>query len=145
MANFWSGTPRQAGSPSRGCSAAAARARSAPGLAGRWPAYFVAFDVLQMDRVELLARPYRERRARLEDLFTGHGLSAPWTLVPMTTDPAITREWLESWTDVSGVEGVVAKGMNQPYSPPYAAGPRSAAATPPKPSSAPSPSPARSS
>ncbi|UQX04746.1 ATP-dependent DNA ligase [Streptomyces sp. RerS4] len=96
---------------------AAARGRSAPGLVVRWPAYFVAFDVLQLDGAELLARPYRERRALLEDLFTGHGLSAPWPLCPMTTDPATAREWLESWTDVSGVEGIVAKGMNQPYRP----------------------------
>ncbi|MGW7455275.1 ATP-dependent DNA ligase [Streptomyces sp. NPDC054787] len=96
---------------------AAARGRSAPGLAARWPAYFVAFDVLQLAGVELLERPYRERRALLEDLFTDHGLTAPWTLCPMTTDPAVAREWLESWTDVSGLEGIVAKGMNQPYRP----------------------------
>ncbi|WP_445270424.1 ATP-dependent DNA ligase [Streptomyces sp. DSM 41634] len=96
---------------------AAARGCTAPGLAAGWPAYFVAFDVLQLDGVELLARPYRERRTLLEDLFTDHALAAPWTLCPMTTDPATAREWLESWTDVSGVEGVVAKGMNQPYRP----------------------------
>ncbi|WP_242438482.1 ATP-dependent DNA ligase [Streptomyces sp. CB00455] len=90
---------------------AAARGRSAPGLAARWPAYIVAFDVLQLDGVDLLVRPYQERRTLLEDLFTGHGLTAPpWTLCPMTTDPATAREWLESWTDVSRVEGVVAKG-----------------------------------
>ncbi len=73
--------------------------------------------MLQLDGVELLARPYRKRRALLEDLFTDHALTAPWTLCPMTTDPATAREWLESWTDVSGVEGVVAKGVNQPYRP----------------------------
>ncbi|MGW7458445.1 ATP-dependent DNA ligase [Streptomyces sp. NPDC054797] len=96
---------------------AAARGRSAPGLAARWPAYFVAFDMLQLEGMELLARPYRERRALLEDLFTDHAVTAPWTLCPMTTDLATAREWLESWTDVSGVEGVVARGVNQPYRP----------------------------
>ncbi|MFG2987171.1 hypothetical protein ACGFYQ_39020 [Streptomyces sp. NPDC048258] len=35
----------------------------------------------------------------------------------MTTDPAKAGEWLESWTDVSGVEGIVVKGMNQTYRP----------------------------
>nr|ABQ41264.1 putative DNA ligase [Streptomyces lavendulae] len=37
---------------------AAARARGAPALAASLPAYFVAFDVLQLDGRELLARPY---------------------------------------------------------------------------------------
>ncbi|MGW4690617.1 ATP-dependent DNA ligase [Streptomyces sp. NPDC004244] len=66
-----------------------------------------AFDVLQMDGEEQLHRPYAERRALLEQLFTDHDLTAPWTLMPMTTDLAKAREWLESWTDVSGVEGIV--------------------------------------
>ncbi|WP_406368167.1 hypothetical protein [Streptomyces sp. NBC_01546] len=55
---------------------AAARGRSAPTLAARWPAYFVAFDVLQLHGTELLNLPYRERRTLLEDLlalFTGCG------------------------------------------------------------------------
>ncbi|MFF1498058.1 hypothetical protein [Streptomyces sp. NPDC058304] len=79
---------------------AAARARGAASLAARLPAHFVAFDVLQLHDLELLNRPYRERRASLESLFTGHGLTAPWTLCQMTTDVAKAQEWLESWTDV---------------------------------------------
>ncbi|WP_240805735.1 hypothetical protein [Streptomyces sp. A1547] len=71
---------------------AAARARGAAGLAARWPAYFVAFDVLQQGGQELLARPYAERRALLENLFTDHALTAPWTLCPQTTDLAKARE-----------------------------------------------------
>ncbi|MEU6896234.1 hypothetical protein ABZ934_31720 [Streptomyces sp. NPDC046557] len=35
----------------------------------------------------------------------------------MTTDVVEAREWLQSWTDVSGLEGVVVKGMSQPYRP----------------------------
>ncbi|MFC9817657.1 hypothetical protein ACFVJM_37050 [Streptomyces virginiae] len=83
---------------------ATTRARGAAGLAARWPAYFVAFDLLQQDGQELLTRPYAERRALLENLFSEHALAAPWTLCPMTTDLAKAREWLESWTDVSGVD-----------------------------------------
>ncbi|MGW7436777.1 ATP-dependent DNA ligase [Streptomyces sp. NPDC054849] len=45
---------------------AATRARGAAGLAARWPAYFVAFDVLQQDGQELLTRPYAERRCPAE-------------------------------------------------------------------------------
>ncbi|WP_406364927.1 hypothetical protein [Streptomyces sp. NBC_01546] len=36
---------------------AATRARGARALAARWPAYFVAFDLLQQDGQELLRRP----------------------------------------------------------------------------------------
>ncbi|MFI1280938.1 hypothetical protein ACH4U5_09275 [Streptomyces sp. NPDC020858] len=86
---------------------AAARGRGAAGLAGRWPACFIAFDVLQLDGQELLSRPCTERRAFPEQLFTDHALTAPWTLWPMTTDLAKAREWLQTWTDVSGVEGIV--------------------------------------
>ncbi|MFD3779460.1 ATP-dependent DNA ligase [Streptomyces sp. NPDC058612] len=98
---------------------AAARSRSAATLATRLPAYYVAFDVLQADGQELLHLPYRDRRARLQDLFANHALTAPWTLCPMTTDLTTAREWLESWTDVSGVEGIVVKGRSQRYVPGY--------------------------
>ncbi|MEV8533119.1 hypothetical protein [Streptomyces sp. NPDC051211] len=63
---------------------AAARGRSAAGLAGRWPACFAAFDLLQQEGQEVLNRPYKERRARLEALFNDHPLTARWTLCPMT-------------------------------------------------------------
>ncbi|MCX5009453.1 hypothetical protein OG765_00280 [Streptomyces sp. NBC_00555] len=95
---------------------AAARGRTAAALAAKTPAFFIAFDVLQQDGTELLTRPYRERRRILEDLFDTHQLSPPWTC-PMTTDLAKAREWLETWTDVSGVEGILVKGMNQRYLP----------------------------
>ncbi|MFH8894319.1 hypothetical protein [Streptomyces sp. NPDC017949] len=77
----------------------------------------MAFDVLQADGIELITLPYKERRRRLEVLFASRGLTAPWTLCPMTTDLAEAREWLETWTDVSGVEGLVIKNMNQRYLP----------------------------
>ncbi|MCX5071020.1 hypothetical protein OHA84_36370 [Streptomyces sp. NBC_00513] len=71
---------------------AAARARGAAARAARTPAYFIVFDLLQADDIEL---PYRERRRRLEVLFAARGLGAPWTLCRMTTDLAKAREWLE--------------------------------------------------
>ncbi|MFF3728570.1 hypothetical protein ACFYYM_40205 [Streptomyces erythrochromogenes] len=88
-------------------------------MTARWPAYFVAFDLLQHDGRELLARPYADRRALLEDLFTSLALTAPWALCPMTRDLAKAREWLESWTDVSGVEGILVKPLNGRYLPGY--------------------------
>ncbi|MEU3721508.1 ATP-dependent DNA ligase [Streptomyces sp. NPDC031705] len=94
---------------------AAARARSAPALVARWPALYVAFDVLQADGTDLTALPYAERRRRLEVLFAARALTSPWTLCPMTTDMAMAADWLDSWTDVAGLEGVVAKPMGAPY------------------------------
>ncbi|GGU11755.1 hypothetical protein GCM10010272_66120 [Streptomyces lateritius] len=38
-------------------------------------------------------------------------------LCPIITDEAKSGEWLEDWTNVSGVEGIVVKGMSQPYRP----------------------------
>ncbi|WP_405834767.1 MULTISPECIES: hypothetical protein [unclassified Streptomyces] len=46
-------------------------------LAARWPACFVAFDLLQQDGQEPSTRPYAERRALLENLFSEQALTAP--------------------------------------------------------------------
>ncbi|WP_328622867.1 ATP-dependent DNA ligase [Streptomyces sp. NBC_00354] len=81
---------------------AAARGRTAAALAAKTPAFFIAFDVLQHDGTELLTRPRHERRRILQHLFDTHELSAPWTLCPTTTDLAMARERLETWTHVSG-------------------------------------------
>lgn len=54
-----------------------------------------------------MVRPYRERRAVLEDLFAREGLGAPFTLCPNTTDRATAQDWLDpAWGGV-GIEGVV--------------------------------------
>ncbi|GHB33887.1 ATP-dependent DNA ligase [Streptomyces chryseus] len=79
------------------------------------PAFFIAFDALQIDGIELLALPYAQRRRRLEVLFATRTLTTPWTLYPRTTEPGQGPQWLEDWTDVFGVEGLVVKNMNQRY------------------------------
>jgi ATP-dependent DNA ligase len=91
--------------------------RAAARLAQEMPAHFIAFDLLQLDGQELLHVPYGERRAQLEQMFTDQGLSAPWTLCPETTEVATAHEWLASWTQVPGVEGLVIRGSNQRYLP----------------------------
>ncbi|MER6253438.1 hypothetical protein ABT224_19005 [Streptomyces sp. NPDC001584] len=53
--------------------------------------------------------PYRDRRVLLENLVSGHALTTPWTLYPMTSDLAMARERLQPWTDVGGVEGTLIK------------------------------------
>lgn len=71
----------------------------------REPARF-RLDALQIDGTELLALRYRERRRRLEVLFAARALTTSWTLCPMT-DPATATEWMEHWTNVPGVGGLL--------------------------------------
>jgi ATP-dependent DNA ligase len=85
-------------------------------LARTEPAYFIAFDLLHRAGRSLLGRPYRVRRAELEELFAEHVLTAPWSLSPSTSDRRQAKEWMTAWSAV-GVEGVVAKGLSQRYEP----------------------------
>ena len=96
---------------------ASAAARVVPLLAASTPVHFIAFDVLQLDGEPILAFPYAERRRLLEELFAEYALAPPWTLCPMTSDPAVAQGWLEQWTAVPGVEGVVIKRLRQGYRP----------------------------
>ncbi|WP_318275328.1 ATP-dependent DNA ligase [Streptomyces pharetrae] len=91
--------------------------RTAVRLAQEMPAHFIAFDRLQVDGQELLHVPYGERRAQLEQLFTDRNMSVPWALCPETTTVATSQEWLMSWTQVPGVEGLVMRGSGQRYLP----------------------------
>jgi ATP-dependent DNA ligase len=86
-------------------------------LAVETPAHFVLFDVLHGGGADLLDRPYRQRRAALEELFAVYRLGPPWTLCPAApaTDVAAVRTWL-SWSAV-GVEGLVFKDPGQKYLP----------------------------
>ncbi|MGV9318222.1 ATP-dependent DNA ligase [Streptomyces sp. NPDC003660] len=95
----------------------AAGARSAAQLAEHLPAHFIAFDVLQANGQELLAEPYARRRAVLEELFTAYAVGPPWTLCPETDDIRVAQDWLTSWTDVPGVEGIVIRARKQRYLP----------------------------
>jgi ATP-dependent DNA ligase len=71
------------------------------------------FDVLEAGGIDLRVYPYEVRRAVLQRLL--HGV-APLALVPMTTDATAARAWLTGHLD-AGIEGVVAKRLNQPYRP----------------------------
>ncbi|WFB11618.1 ATP-dependent DNA ligase [Streptomyces sp. LX-29] len=91
--------------------AAAPPARAAR-LARRRPASYAAFDLLAAEGRDLRPRPYDERRAALVALLEPHG--PPIQPVPMTTDRGEAAEWYESLRAV-GVEGLVVKGLAQPY------------------------------
>jgi ATP-dependent DNA ligase len=78
-------------------------------LASEWPASYVAFDLLELDAVDLRPEPFELRREALERL---KGIRRS-TLV---RDPAKAQSWL------ADTEGVVAKRLDVPY----AAGKRTA-------------------
>ena len=81
-------------------------------LAAETPASFVAFDLLAEGDDDLRERPFRERRARLEQLMAD---AAPPVLVtPATTDRALAEEWFERF-EGAGLDGVVAKPLDGPY------------------------------
>jgi ATP-dependent DNA ligase len=74
-------------------------------LAEQTPAHYVAFDLLAREDDSLLELPFAQRRASLEALGAGVGLT------PLTRDPDAAAPWL-----LTG-EGVVAKDVTAPYRP----------------------------
>jgi ATP-dependent DNA ligase len=83
-------------------------------LAKETPAAFVAFDLLAAGGESLMARPQRDRRARLEKLLAR--AKPPLHLTPMTRDLATAREWLSHF-EGAGLDGVMAKPEDSPYLP----------------------------
>ena len=84
-------------------------------LAVALPACFVVFDLLARSGVDLRARPYRRRRRALEKLLARH-LPDRVALMPMTTDLAAAQLWMVDHC-AAGIEGVVAKRLDQAYRP----------------------------
>jgi ATP-dependent DNA ligase len=78
-------------------------------LAEKTPALFRAFDLLARERAKLLDKPFRERRAALEDMI-GKGAGSV-ELTPLTEDAADAQPWLQ------GGEGVIAKQLDAIYKP----------------------------
>lgn len=85
-------------------------------MAVDFPASRVVFDLLHWDE-PYVRRPWRERRAALEQLFAECALGAPWTLCPVTDDETVARRWLEDWgalrhrrSDAQGSAGAVPPG-----------------------------------
>jgi ATP-dependent DNA ligase len=83
-------------------------------LAAETPASFVAFDLLALDGDDLMPRPQAERRLLLEALLAE--VEAPIHLTPMTTDRRLATRWLKDF-EGAGLDGVVAKPIDQPYLP----------------------------
>ncbi len=83
-------------------------------LARETPAILVVFDLLALGDDDLTGRPYRERRALLEQAVPGGGPGV--YLTPMTDDLAVARQWFEVF-EGAGLDGVVAKDPELTYQP----------------------------
>lgn len=83
-------------------------------LAGQTPASFVAFDLLALGDDDLMASPFRDRRARLVDALSS--ASAPVHVTPATGDLAQAQDWFTRF-EGAGLDGVVAKPLDGRYLP----------------------------
>jgi len=83
-------------------------------LAAETPAMFIAFDLLADGDEDLQPLPFRERRARLESMLAEAG--HPLHLTRTTDDPDLARRWLAEF-EGAGLDGVVAKPLDDPYAP----------------------------
>lgn len=93
-----------------------AGAQLARRLALAQPASFVAFDLLAHHGSDHRSKPFRSRRRLLERLMGD--CRPPLQLTPQTTDVDVARRWVEQYaTAAVGLEGVVAKGLDQSYEP----------------------------
>ena len=78
------------------------------------PASYVAFDLLALGDESLLDQPFSQRRARLAEALAG--VVPPVHLTRTTTDPDEAQSWFERF-EGAGLDGVVAKPQQAPYSP----------------------------
>jgi ATP-dependent DNA ligase len=83
-------------------------------LADTTPAMFIAFDLLARGERDLQGEPFAVRRAELVDLLGG--VPHPIHLTRTSDDPAVARRWLAEF-EGAGLDGVVAKPLDAPYSP----------------------------
>ncbi|MFB4349021.1 ATP-dependent DNA ligase [Microbacterium sp. CR_7] len=83
-------------------------------LAAETPAMFIAFDLLAEGDDDLLQTPFRERRERLEALMAA--VEHPLHITRTTTDRDAAVRWLAEF-EGAGLDGVVAKPLDQPYAP----------------------------
>ena len=82
-------------------------------LAAETPASYVAFDLLALDDEVYLELPLVERRERL--LAALHP-APPVYFTPASTDRATAEEWFGRF-EGAGLDGVVAKRLDDPYQP----------------------------
>ncbi len=82
-------------------------------LADETPATFVAFDLLALDSENLLQTPLWERRTSLEAALAA---DKSVYLTRATADVDVADQWFSTF-EGAGLDGIVAKPRNSPYSP----------------------------
>jgi ATP-dependent DNA ligase len=83
-------------------------------LAAETPSSIVLWDLLCEGDEDLRARPFSERRARLEALVVG--VAPPVHLTPATSDRALAADWFARF-EGAGFDGVMAKPRDGVYAP----------------------------
>lgn len=83
-------------------------------LAKQTPASIVFFDILQDGDHQLHDVPFRERRARLEQVLAD--AKPPIHLTPATQDRSIAEDWFTRF-EGAGLDGVIAKPLEGAYTP----------------------------
>jgi ATP-dependent DNA ligase len=83
-------------------------------LAERWPASYVAFDLLALGDDDLRRRPFEERRSVLEGALAD--AAPPLHLTPATRDAATAADWFARF-EGAGLDGVIAKPLRDAYQP----------------------------
>jgi ATP-dependent DNA ligase len=81
-------------------------------LATQTPASFVGFDLLALGELDLTSRPFRERRALLEQALAG--ARPPVHITPVTNDREVAVRWFSEF-EGAGLDGVVAKPLDGTY------------------------------
>ena len=82
-------------------------------LAAETPTVFVAFDLLALGDDSWLERPLAERRAKLVEIVqTGPSVF----ITPASSAAAVANEWFTTF-EGAGLDGVVAKRLDEPYQP----------------------------
>ncbi|MGQ0679145.1 MAG: ATP-dependent DNA ligase [Actinomycetota bacterium] len=83
-------------------------------LAERWPASFIAFDLLALGDELLTGRPFAQRREQLKRALAIS--NPPIFVTPSTDDVDLARQWFTLF-EGAGLDGVIAKPKRIGYAP----------------------------
>jgi len=83
-------------------------------LSGQTPSSIVFFDLLAEGERDWRARPFQQRRRRLETILSK--AKPPIHITPATDDPARARDWFNRF-EGAGLDGVMAKSKQSLYAP----------------------------
>ena len=83
-------------------------------LAEQTPASFVAFDLLALDDLDYMRRPFGERRSALEGALDS--AKAPVHITPITKDQDLAGKWFDAF-EGAGIDGLIAKKPEGTYEP----------------------------